>query len=96
MISIDIASRKEFNDCSCCFSKASDLSKSTALEWCAGTQQLWEVDGPNPCEVLATGFDRLSGGHNLWRRTGGKYMVKFQQIPTDSNEIFGNHVLFLG
>jgi hypothetical protein len=48
--------------------QASDLSQKVELDWCAGTKQLWEVNGPNPCEVLATGFERLSGGFSWgWR-----------------------------
>ena len=47
----------------CSSDQASDLSQKVELDWCAGTKQLWEVNGPNPCEVLATGFERLSGAN---------------------------------
>ncbi|CAL1171848.1 unnamed protein product [Cladocopium goreaui] len=46
--------------------EASDLSQKVELDWCAGTKQLWEVNGPNPCKVLATGFERLSGWLLNW------------------------------
>eukprot|EP00435_Cladocopium_sp_Y103_P066149 s109_g28.t1 len=46
--------------------EASDLSEKVELDWCVGTKQLWEVNGPNPCEVLATGFERLSGWLLNW------------------------------
>ena len=41
--------------------QASELSKKEDLEWCAGTDQLWELDGANPCKVLVSGFEQLSG-----------------------------------
>ena len=47
-------------------SQASDLSKKEDLEWCAGTDQLWALEGANPCKVLVSGFEQLSGPKLNW------------------------------
>ena len=42
-------------------SQASELSKKDDPEWCAGTDQLWALEGANPCKVLLSGFEQPSG-----------------------------------
>eukprot|EP00434_Breviolum_minutum_P013995 symbB.v1.2.012343.t1/scaffold826.1/size159518/10 len=59
--------------------EASELSKKEDLEWCAGTDQLWELDGANPCKVLVSGFEQLSGWLSEWL-LGGEPQRILRQI----------------
>ena len=68
--------------------KASELSKKEALDWCAGTQQLWTVDGPNPCSILVRGFEELIGKEmpKAWEKN-----VDFTQFHWISSDSIGFH-----